>query len=101
MKPAPENAFDLDARAREAGLAGPLCPVDRLPTIRRNRLCLRIIYIGALNFLLYTVLYAALGGDAHNGERRRVEHADGSVTHAYYVRGHFIRDLEGMEREVN
>lgn len=101
MKPVPPKALDLDASAREAGLPAPLCPVDRLPTIRRNRICLRVIYVGLLNFLIYTVLYAVLGGDAHNGERRRIERADGSVTHAYYVRGHFIRDLAGMEREVN
>lgn len=85
----------------ESALGGPPCPVDRLPTIRRNRLCLRIIYIGLLNFLLYTVVYAALGGDAHNGERRRVTDPDGRPRYAYFVRGHFIRDIEGQEREVN
>lgn len=96
----PQQPIDLDASARQAGLP-PLCPVDRLPTIRRNRICLRIIYIGLLNFLLYTMLYAALGGDAHNGERRRSIASDGGVSYAYYVRGHFIRDPEGMEREVS
>lgn len=85
----------------EPALGGPPCPVDRLPTIRRNRLCLRIIYVGLLNFLLYTVVYAALGGDAHNGERRRVTDRDGQPRYAYFVRGHFIRDIEGQEREVN
>ena len=101
MKPTPDNALDLTSRTREAGLPAPHCPVDRLPTLRRNRICLRIIYVGALNFLLYTVVYAALGGDAHNGERRRAAQPDGTVSHKYYVRGHFIRDPAGMEREVN
>lgn len=94
------NRHELEP-PQELALDGPPCPVDRLPTIRRNRLCLRIIYIGLLNFLLYTVVYAALGGDAHNGERRRITAPDGTARYAYFVRGHFIRDLEGQEREVN
>jgi hypothetical protein len=80
---------------------GPGCPVDRLPTIRRNRICLRIIVIGLLNFLLYTICYAALGGDAHNGGIHLVMGADGNEKPAYFVRGHFIRDLAGQEREVH
>lgn len=86
---------------RDAAIGGPPCPVDRLPTIRRNRLCMRIIYVGLLNFILYTIVYAALGGDAHNGERRKIATPDGGSRYAYFVRGHFIRDIEGQEREVN
>lgn len=80
-----------------------------MPSRRRNRLCLRIIIVGALNFLTYTVSYAVLGGDAHNGEVRRVVTTDSvgpgpdaGPTHrtAYFVRGHFIRSPDGMEREV-
>lgn len=71
-----------------------------MPSRRRNRICLRIIFVGALNFLLYTVSYAVLGGDAHNGEARRLATEDGGTRIAYFVRGHFIRSPDGMEREV-
>ncbi|MBI5865523.1 MAG: hypothetical protein HZB38_13650 [Planctomycetes bacterium] len=91
---------DVDsAGGRGLPAEAPACPVDRLPTVRRNRLCLRIIYIGLLNFLLYTVGYAVLGGDAHNGERRMIDSPTGPRA-AYFVRGHFIRDPNGQEREV-
>ncbi len=81
--------------------ATPLCPVDRLPRLRRNRICIRVITLGMLNFLVFTVFYAALGGDAHNGERRTVQQDDGRDRSAYFVRGHFIRSLAGREREVS
>ncbi len=74
-----------------------LCPVDRLPRRQRNKLCIRIILVGLVNFLAYTLGYAALGGDAHNGGV--VKRPDGTL--AYVVRGHFIRDLSGREREVS
>ena len=77
---------------RDAGDA-PLCPVDRLH--------IRIIAIGLLNFLVYTLLYAALGGDAYNGERKILQQADGGTRSAYFVRGHYIRSLSGREREVS
>lgn len=108
LPPFGENRGRMDRAHRhnleppqEAAIGGPPCPVDRLPTIRRNRLCMRIIYIGLLNFVLYTIVYAALGGDAHNGERRKIATPDGGSRYAYFVRGHFIRDIEGQEREVN
>lgn len=97
----------VDARAEFEAVASrdvpviPGCPVDRLPTISRNRICLRIIVIGLLNFLLYTICYAALGGDAHNGGIHPVEGLDGVERQAYFVRGHFIRDPAGKEREVH
>lgn len=92
----------LDGGEPQPVFATPMaCPVDRLSTLRRNRICLRIIFIGLLNFLLYTVAYAALGGDAHNGDRRKITAPDGTTRFAYLVRGHFIRDPAGQEREVN
>ncbi len=94
------NTIDPELTAPR-GAANPLCPVDRLPMRRRNRICIRIIVIGTLNFLLFTVLYAAIGGDAHNGERRIVQLEGGGQRSAYFVRGHFIRSLTGREREVS
>lgn len=85
-------------QAREP--APPPCPVDRMPRRRRNRICIRIIAVGALNFLVYTLLYAALGGDAHNGERQVIREA-GSAHAVYYVRGHFLRSATGQERQVS
>lgn len=79
----------------------PICPVDRLPSRRRNRICLRIICIGAVNFLAYTMVYALIGGDAPNGHRDVVRTPDGAPHSAYFVRGHFIRSLSGREREVS
>jgi hypothetical protein len=92
--------FDA-AEPREIPFSAPACPVDRLPTIRRNRIFLRVIFVGLLNFLLYTICYAALGGDAHNGGRHTIAAADGTTRTAYFVRGHFIRDPAGQEREVH
>lgn len=79
----------------------PLCPVDRLPRRRRNSICITIIFIGLLNFLIYTITYALVGGDAFNGGIRKVVAADGTETAQYIVRGHFIRNLEGREQAVN
>jgi hypothetical protein len=82
-----------------AAPAAPLCPVDRLPSRRRNRICLRIIVIGGLNFLLYTITYAAIGGDAVNGWVEAAEGVSGGERH-YFVRGHFIRSIHGKEGQV-
>ncbi len=79
----------------------PPCPVDRLPRQRRNELCITIIVLGAVNFLAYTLTYAALGGDAHNGQRQRVVQSDGTQRWVYTLRGHFIHSLTGREREVS
>ena len=81
--------------------SAPLCPVDRLPRRRRNKICLAIISIGLLNFLVYTLLYAALGGDAHNGERVVIETEEGGARVAYFGRGHYIQSLDGRSREVD
>jgi hypothetical protein len=80
---------------------GALSPVNRLPRRRRNQICITIIALGLLNYLTYTLSYAALGGDAQNGYRARTENEDGRHTWAYYVRGHFIHSLSGRERAVS
>jgi heme/copper-type cytochrome/quinol oxidase subunit 2 len=46
---------------------------------RRTRICIRVIVIGLLNFLAYTVVYLLIGGEAVNGWVR--EAADGGVTY--------------------
>lgn len=102
MKPVLHKPLELDEFAsREAAAMTPACAVDRLPRRRRNQICVGIIAIGMLNFLAYTILYAAMGGDAHNGERRVVSSAEGEKRDAYFVRGHFLRTVEGREREVS
>lgn len=99
MKPDRPQTLYADLAAPRAG-PGAICPVDRLSTRRRNRMCLRVIFVGLLNLLVYTLVYAAVGGDAHNGERRTLTQPDGSTRSAFFVRGHFIRNPDGMEREV-
>jgi hypothetical protein len=79
----------------------PLCPVDRWPRRRRNQLCIAVLVIGLLNFLVYTLTYAILGGDAHNGYRRVTVGPDGSPVITYVVRGHHVRSLRGLETEVS
>lgn len=96
----PDAEVDADPTAVAEAIAAPLCPVDRMSSRRRNRLCLRIIMIGGLNFLLYTAVYAFIGGDAPNGHREIVQTSAGKTTQ-YFVRGHFIRTLVGKERQVS
>lgn len=81
--------------------ATPLCPVDRLPRRRRNQICIAIIAFGLLNFLVYTMTYAVLGGDAHNGYRRVVTGTDGKAHKEFIIRGHHVRDLKGLETPVS
>jgi hypothetical protein len=97
----PDEALLTAPAPARAAATSPLCPVDRLSRRRRNQLCIAIIALGLLNFLAYTLSYAALGGDAQNGYRARVERETGERTWAYYVRGHFIHSLTGREREVS
>ncbi len=94
----------LDASPRPVArspVLRPPCPVDRLSRRRRNQLCIWIITLGALNLLVYPVVYAVLGGDAHNGYRRLVQQPDGRVRSVYYLRGHHLRSLAGRERQVS
>jgi hypothetical protein len=92
---------DEGAGSGQNGTSVPLCPVDRLPRRRRNQICIAIIAFGLLNFLIYTMTYAILGGDAHNGYRRVVTGADGSQHAEYIVRGHHVRDLQGLQTPVS
>jgi hypothetical protein len=64
----------------------------------RNRLCIWLIFIGLINFLAYTIVYAELGGDARNGGVEIKKNADGSVEKIYYIKGHFIRGGPAGER---
>lgn len=107
--PPPENSAEPPAdevltaplrRSRSTGFGLP-CPVDRLPGRRRNQICITIIALGLANYLVYTLTYAALGGDAHNGHRQVVHRADGSTEASYYVRGHHLDSLTGREHAVS
>jgi hypothetical protein len=100
VDPATDPALDFELPPVKTDALSSLCPVDRMPRRRRNKICISIVAIGALNFLVYTVMYAALGGDAHNGEARLVGQADGTARVVYCVRGHFIHTLDGQEAEV-
>lgn len=74
---------------------------EHSPRRMRNKICIRILGLGAANLLLYTLIYAALGGDAHNGGSRTLPTADGGTRHAFFVAGHYIRDANGQEKEVS
>lgn len=58
----------------------------------RNRICLWIIALGLANLTAYTVVYGLIGGDAING---------GIEEGRYYLRGHFLRGLQGERTEVS
>jgi hypothetical protein len=100
MEPATDRALEFEP-APPRGVMASLCPVDRMPRRRRNKICVGIIAVGALNFVVYTLTYATLGGDAHNGSCKIIEHADGTTETLFYVRGHFIRSLDGREAQVS
>ena len=59
---------------------------------RRNQLCLGIAVLGLANYAAYTILYGYIGGDAFNGE---------IIDGVFYVRGHFLRNRDGMETPVS
>lgn len=82
-------------------MAVPPCPVDRLPRRRRNRWCLLVITLGALNFIAYTIVYAGLGGDAVNGERAITTSDDGTREVQYSLRGHHLQSLSGRTKPVS
>ncbi len=63
----------------------------------RIRICVWLIVLGLGNFLAYAVVYAIIGGDAHNGYIR----ADERGNETYYVRGHFIHREKGQEQGVS
>lgn len=62
----------------------------------RNRICIWVIFVGLLNLVAYTVVYAELGGDARNGYIGESE----SGQREYYVGGHFLQDPTGAFRPV-
>lgn len=87
--------------AERGARAGGARSVVRSPRRRRNQVCIAIIALGLLNYLAYTVTYAIIGGDAHNGRRETIVGADGAPEVVYKVRGHFIHSVTGREQEVS
>lgn len=75
----------------------------------RNRICIWLIFIGLINFLAYTIVYAELGGDARNGgvevvrgpDGQPVLDEDGHPQKVYYIKGHFIRGPAGQRSDVH
>lgn len=62
----------------------------------RNRICIWVIFVGLLNFLAYTIVYAELGGDAKNGGHGPyIDHVTGEKAEGFYIQGHFIRGPGG------
>lgn len=67
----------------------------------RNLLCIWIILGGLINVLVYTVVYASLGGDARNGWKEYVPNEAGQQESRYIISGHFIHGSdEGRKRVV-
>lgn len=67
---------------------------------RRNRICIAVIAVGLLNFLVYTISYAVLGGDAHNGWCHVEDTAHGPRA-VYVIRGHHLQSITGRQHEVS
>ena len=59
---------------------------------RRTQLCTMLVLFGLINIMTYTVAYAYVGGDAWNGD------VEGG---RYFVRGHFLRSVEGHRSPVS
>lgn len=66
----------------------------------RNRICIWLIIGGLLNIAAYTIVYAALGGDAKNGGRDLVPTADGTIRTVYTIGGHYLHSVGGRRTEV-
>lgn len=60
----------------------------------RNRICIWLIVGGLANFLVYTVVYAYLGGDARNGTIEKITNGEGQVEETFYISGHFLHGAE-------
>ena len=101
MQTAADKPLDPSLLEADAAISTPLCPVDRLPRRRRNKICIWIIALGGANFMAYTLLYAGLGGDALNGYRALIERADGTQQAGYFIRGHHVDTLAGRETSVS
>ena len=68
----------------------------------RNRICIWLIFGGLINLLIYTVIYAELGGDAVNGGAiLAVDPETGVENVEYHLRGHFIYGPDGRSRTVS
>ena len=68
----------------------------------RNRICLWLIFGGLLNLLIYTVVYAELGGDAKNGGHGPfIDAVSGEPQTGFYISGHFIHGPGGRSRGVS
>ncbi|MFO0839529.1 MAG: hypothetical protein U1D55_13515 [Phycisphaerae bacterium] len=100
MKSPIDNVIVQQMRELTEGGGGPI-PAVRSTRRRRNQICIAVLAIGAINLVLYTFIYAAVGGDAFNGYRRVVQNADGSSRVEYVVRGHHLRYLSGLETHVS
>lgn len=79
----------------------PPCPVDRIPRRQRNKWCIFVIGLGAVNLIVYTLVYAALGGDAFNGHAQVVTNEAGQRQVVYVIRGHHLRTPRGEETQVS
>lgn len=101
MQTPANKLLPADITAADDALPAPACPVDRLPRRRRNKICIAVIILGGLNFLIYTLVYAGLGGDAHNGGKKLVVGPDGATETVYYVGGHYIRSVDGEDKAVS
>ena len=101
MQSVVKNTLVTDESVLDDVPATPLRPMDRSPRRRRNQICIAIIAVGLLNFLVYTLSYAVLGGDAHNGYRLLVDQPDGTMASVYIVRGHHVRHVAGLESQVS
>jgi hypothetical protein len=64
----------------------------------RNRICIWLIIGGLANFLVYTVVYAYLGGDARNGTKEKITSTTGEVEDVFYISGHFLHGAEDGRR---
>jgi hypothetical protein len=66
----------------------------------RNHICIWLIIGGLVNFLVYTVIYAHLGGDAGNGGKETAVQQGGQADEVYYLRGHFLHGPTGQRTNV-
>ena len=64
---------------------------------RRIQTCVWLIVLGLSNFLVYGIVYAVIGGDAPNGDIRKIDESGNLL---YYVRGHFVHRTQGYEQDV-
>jgi hypothetical protein len=68
----------------------------------RNHICIWLIVGGLLNLLLYTIIYAVIGGDAMNGGYGPfVDGLTGEQEHGYHIAGRFILGPSGRYRAVS